>query len=578
MRQQKPPLGPPRFLRQARGPAAPLRLAAAALVAASLGSPAALAGGGTVFSVYAGPPGWSWSLPSSWVPPQVPDNFDPVFYVPTIPAGGWVTLSSPVSVNGLTLGAGAHLGIEDGFSLIGSGSLTVMNAPVLNDGLISLSGASAATTFRIIGTVELAGRGSLTLDQSGIHQVLAGANGSTLHNGAGHTIEGSGTLGSGGSPMALRNDGTVRATGPQPLVAFLQSPPGASENHGVMEADQGTLILLLTHVTQDVPPAGVIAAGPGGQVWVIGSTVVGGTLRAEADESRRLPPGQVQLQAGARLVDAALEGDVLVTPGAAVFLEGGLQNDGMLRVADVPGGATLLLPGQLQITGAGTLDLGDGGAAQVLPAGPGAALVNGAGHTIRGSGSIGAASGVALINHGALRIPEGGSLACGAFEQDGGETDLRGTLDATGAATLTSGSVTATLAAPPGEPGAARVTAGGAVQLGGTLIIRRPREFRPTPDQIFTLVEGASVQGTFAVVDACDAVELTYGGSTVTLRFLALEGGGPDIDGSGGVDGADLGIVLAQWGPCSECCAADLDGSGAVDGADLGLLLAAWGG
>ena len=126
----------------------------------------------------------------------------------------------------------------------------------------------------------------------------------------------------------------------------------------------------------------------------------------------------------------------------------------------------------------------------------------------------------------------------------------------------------------PGEPGAARVTAGGAVHLGGTLIIRRPREFRPTPDQVFTLVEGASVQGTFAVVDACDAVELTYGGSTVTLRFLALEGGGPDIDGSGGVDGADLGIVLAQWGPCSECCAADLDGSGAVDGADLGLLLA----
>ena len=50
-----------------------------------------------------------------------------------------------------------------------------------------------------------------------------------------------------------------------------------------------------------------------------------------------------------------------------------------------------------------------------------------------------------------------------------------------------------------------------------------------------------------------------------------------DLDGDGDVDGADLGLLLAAWGPCAAPCPADLDGDGAVGGADVGLLLASWG-
>ena len=46
-----------------------------------------------------------------------------------------------------------------------------------------------------------------------------------------------------------------------------------------------------------------------------------------------------------------------------------------------------------------------------------------------------------------------------------------------------------------------------------------------------------------------------------------------DLDDSGSVDGADLGVLLSSWGSSG----ADLDGSGTVDGADLGILLSAWG-
>jgi len=52
-----------------------------------------------------------------------------------------------------------------------------------------------------------------------------------------------------------------------------------------------------------------------------------------------------------------------------------------------------------------------------------------------------------------------------------------------------------------------------------------------------------------------------------------------DLNGDGLVDGADLGILLGQWGACPPKgpCGGDLDGDGSVGGADLGILLGNWG-
>jgi len=51
-----------------------------------------------------------------------------------------------------------------------------------------------------------------------------------------------------------------------------------------------------------------------------------------------------------------------------------------------------------------------------------------------------------------------------------------------------------------------------------------------------------------------------------------------DLNGDGVVDGADLGILLSNWGACASCgdCPADLNGDCIVDGSDLGLLLENW--
>jgi predicted outer membrane repeat protein len=52
-----------------------------------------------------------------------------------------------------------------------------------------------------------------------------------------------------------------------------------------------------------------------------------------------------------------------------------------------------------------------------------------------------------------------------------------------------------------------------------------------------------------------------------------------DLNCDGIVDGADLLILLSQWGKCADPadCPADLDGNGTVDGGDLLILLANWG-
>lgn len=53
-----------------------------------------------------------------------------------------------------------------------------------------------------------------------------------------------------------------------------------------------------------------------------------------------------------------------------------------------------------------------------------------------------------------------------------------------------------------------------------------------------------------------------------------------DVDGNHAIDGADLGLLLSQWGPTQPTgpwFRCDLNADGRVDGADLGVLLSGWG-
>ena len=96
--------------------------------------------------------------------------------------------------------------------------------------------------------------------------------------------------------------------------------------------------------------------------------------------------------------------------------------------------------------------------------------------------------------------------------------------------------------------------------------------------------------GRFVLPQAIDGETLAFAGSVsyavypdgaaqqeyAAAQFVLPEIEFPwDIDGSGAIDGADLGLLLLNWD--TDDPAADVNGDGIVDGADLGLVLLNWG-
>jgi hypothetical protein len=68
----------------------------------------------------------------------------------------------------------------------------------------------------------------------------------------------------------------------------------------------------------------------------------------------------------------------------------------------------------------------------------------------------------------------------------------------------------------------------------------------------------------------------------LTSRYIVrmtLRGEDADLSCDGVVDGADLLILLSDWGECSNCddCLGNLNDDCTVDGADLLILLSNWG-
>lgn len=87
-------------------------------------------------------------------------------------------------------------------------------------------------------------------------------------------------------------------------------------------------------------------------------------------------------------------------------------------------------------------------------------------------------------------------------------------------------------------------------------------------------IRGGSFQGNASLRadvrnDEAPAVEIVITGFRLSKLTPNVLG---DLNGSGEVDGADLGMLLGGWG----LPAADLNDDGITDGADLGILLGAW--
>ena len=86
--------------------------------------------------------------------------------------------------------------------------------------------------------------------------------------------------------------------------------------------------------------------------------------------------------------------------------------------------------------------------------------------------------------------------------------------------------------------------------------------------------------GTVIPITLSEVSFFNYDFSVPTLE--ALDGSirvfrTSDLNGDGIVTPADLGLMLADWGPVTKSPVADVNGDGVVNGADIGRLLDRWG-
>ncbi len=121
----------------------------------------------------------------------------------------------------------------------------------------------------------------------------------------------------------------------------------------------------------------------------------------------------------------------------------------------------------------------------------------------------------------------------------------------------------------------------GKATLSGRFAMAATGGYKPQIGDEFVLITADEIEGEFDCaqflgVSNTNGVLFIYEPHQVRLKVLIVPP--TDFNEDGIVDGADLGLLLANYGPCGEeCCPFDLNGTGFVDSGDLGYLLALWG-
>lgn len=123
-----------------------------------------------------------------------------------------------------------------------------------------------------------------------------------------------------------------------------------------------------------------------------------------------------------------------------------------------------------------------------------------------------------------------------------------------------------------GKPGARSIVFGGTNSNSGSQDLDVP--VGPIPVPLPTIPPGDATanllfSGELTSVGFATNLDLSISATEIEPSLPA------DLNGDGRVNSADLGLLIASWGPCPGC-PADINGDGIVNAADLGLAVSSW--
>ena len=437
-----------------------------------------------------------------------------------------VTVDGGYVCNNLSIDGASSLTIP------GGDSLTVNGTSIANAGKITIDDSTGVAALGIAAdqTVILTGGGTVTMnDTTGAAAALVqGGAGSTLTN-VNNTIQGSGQLGFGNGLTLVNQAGGV-VNGNQTGRVLYINPYAGVTNQGLMEATTGGSLNFSQTIPVNNSGGTISSSGTGSTVVLIGITQ-GGTLTTSGGAFMQ---GEGTLD-GVTHGAVNNQGTFSVPAGHTTSLMGTINNTGTFVLDDTSGDSSLNVAGgeNVMLTGRGTVTMNDttGTVAAFIAGGAGSTLTN-VDNLIQGSGQIGQAGGLKLLNEksGIVNANQAGRVLY--INANGGATN-QGLMEATNGSELNLSTVLSNTHIIQTTGSGSQVLAPGTIKNTGTFSVGSGTLFNITGTLTnftgTTLTNGAyTVSGTFQfrganIVNNAAHITLT-GAASVILDETANDG------------------------------------------------------
>ena len=309
-----------------------------------------------------------------------------------------------MTIDALVVTQGDSFNINNGTSLVvinsGAGTGTIVNS-----GAIRLNAGQFNPAFlRISGDVTLSGGGTITMTDttpsvnSNNAAIFGSATTDRLTN-VDNTISGGGSFG--GGQMVFTNRGTIIATNPDKKLLINPTIRSTGNiNTGVLRANGGILSFQI-HTIDNA--GGTIEALDGSVVELRSQIFNGGTLQTTGT-------GVIRTANAATFANLTTKGNIQIPGSSSLTLMGNIVNNGTIAINEIgDGAASLLISGDVNLSGGGTVTLADKmSAGSLLSAIRGSAATDrltNADNTIIGAGAIG--DGQMLLTNNATIVARG---------------------------------------------------------------------------------------------------------------------------------------------------------------------------